>query len=143
MSLWQELESLQKKKAELDSQFHSFVEQVKTFEGSLKVIDGGLGIQEERVHKLEVQLKDKHEAVNKLESRVAELEKTLKKPMKEPSKEELVKEETEKQPIEVTVQGSRWFSTVGAVANGSQQQTEVIKCKKWQILKRLDIWLYS
>jgi len=35
-----------------------------------------------------VQLKDKHEAMNKLESKVAGLEKILKKPVKEPAKEE-------------------------------------------------------
>jgi uncharacterized coiled-coil protein SlyX len=131
MSLWQDLEGLQRKKTELDSQFHSFVEQVKTLEERMKVVDVGLGIQEDRLHKLEGQLKDKHEAMSKLESRVTGLEKTLKRPMKEPvkeeplketatveipAKEEPVKEEPEKQPVLVTVEA--------ATSGSQQQQTE-------------------
>jgi chromosome segregation ATPase len=108
LSLWQELEGLQKKKAELDGVFHSFAEQVKTVEERMKAIDGGLGIQEERMRKLEVQLKDKHEALSKLESKVEELEKILKRSLGEPVTEE-------EQPIGMTLQ---------AATNGSQQQTE-------------------
>jgi septal ring factor EnvC (AmiA/AmiB activator) len=40
-------------------------------------------IQGEHMRELELQLKDEYEAVSKLESRIAELEKTLKKPEKE------------------------------------------------------------
>jgi hypothetical protein len=92
LSLWQELEGLQKKKAEFEGQFNSFGEKAKTMEERMKVIQEGLGLQEERVRKLEVQLKDKHDAMNKLESKIAGLEKILKKPVKEPAKEEPVKE---------------------------------------------------
>jgi hypothetical protein len=49
------------------------------------------------MRKLEVQLKDKHETVSKLESRVGGLEKILKKPMKEAAKEEPMKEEPVKE----------------------------------------------
>jgi len=87
-SLWQDLEGLQKKREKLEGQLRSFVEQSKTLEESMKVIEGGLGIQEERVRKLEVQLKEKHEAISTLESRLLGLEKILKRPLKEPVEEE-------------------------------------------------------
>ena len=121
MSLWQELEELQRKKAEVQGQIHSFGEQVSALEERMKTIEGGLGIQEERMHTLETLLKDKHEAISKLESKATGLEKILKKPAKEePIKEESIveasaKEETAEQPMEVTVQ---------AATGGSQRQTE-------------------
>jgi uncharacterized coiled-coil protein SlyX len=96
--LWQELEVLQKKKLELDGQILSLGEKEKTLEERMKVIEEGLGLQEERVQKLEVQLKDKHEAMSKLDSRIAGLEKILKKPAKEP-----VKEPVKEEPVKVLV----------------------------------------
>ena len=118
MSLWQELESLQRKKAELDDQLLPVVEKEQNSLEMIVIIMEGMEIQEEHMRELEVQLNDKHEAVSKLESKIVELEKTLKKPVKEPVEQEpvmqepieqeLVKEPTmeelEKQPMEMTVQ---------------------------------------
>jgi len=98
LSLWQELESLQRKKAELDDQLLPVVEKEQNSLEMIVIIMEGMEIQEEHMRELEVQLNDKHEAVSKLESRIAELERTLKKPVKEPAREE-----PEKQLIEVTV----------------------------------------
>ncbi len=81
MSLWQEIEGLQKRKAELDSQFQSIEVHLKALEARLKI--------------MEEQLKDRNEAINNLESQIAELEKTMKKP----AKEELIIENYAQEPI--------------------------------------------
>ena len=65
----------------------------------MTIIIDGIEIQEEHMRELEIQLYNKYEAVSKLESMIADLEKTLKKPVKEPAREE-----PEKQPLEMTVQ---------------------------------------
>lgn len=102
-------------------------------EQMMKLIEQTLGTQEERVHKLEAQLKEKSEAVSKLESRIAGLEQILQRPAKEetvreePIKEETAKEEPEKQPMEVTVQ---------TVASGTQPQTEEIEERQKEDKKR-------
>jgi hypothetical protein len=98
LSLWQELEVLQKKKSELDGQLLSLGKKEKTLEERMKIVEEGLGLQEMRAHKLEVQLKDKHEEIGNLESRIAGMEKILKKPVKEPVEEEPIKEEPLKEP---------------------------------------------
>ena len=98
MSLWQELESLQKKKAELDDQLLSVAEKEQYFLGKLTNIVEKIKNQKEHIRELEIQLNDKYDAVSKLESRIAELEKSLKRPVKEPAMEE-----SEKQPIEMTI----------------------------------------
>ncbi len=98
MSLWQELESLQKKKAELEGQLHSFETHIKGLEERMRVIEEGFGLQEEHGRKLDVQLKERNESMNKLDNRLAGLEKILKKPAKEPVKEEAAKEEIAKEP---------------------------------------------
>lgn len=87
MSLWQQLEGLKKKKADLEGELLSLEQKEKTLEERTKILVEGLAIQEERMRKFEVQLKDKHEAVNMLESKMMELEKTLKKPVKESVRE--------------------------------------------------------
>ena len=113
LSLWQELEVLQKKKSELDGQLLSLGKKEKTLEERMKIVEEGLGLQEMRAHKLEVQLKDKHEEIGNLESRIAGMEKILKNPVKEPVEQEPIeqepvkeptREELEKQPTEMTVQ---------------------------------------
>ena len=83
LSLWQELESLQKKRTELDDQLLSVVEKEQNFLERMTIIIEGIEIQGEHMRELELQLKDKYEAVSRLESRIVELEKTLKKPEKE------------------------------------------------------------
>lgn len=127
MSLWQEFDLLQKKKAELDNQLLSVSEKEKVLENRLKIIEAHA--QEEMVeniHKLEAQLKEKYEAIGNLESKITQIEKILKKPVKElidkePVKEEPLKEpakeKQEKQPVEVTTQ---------AAANDSQPQAKKI-----------------
>jgi len=77
LSLWHELENLQKKKADLEDQLISLEERSKILEQKLKD-------QEERVHVLIDQLKSKTQVVEKLESTIIELEKKLKKPEREP-----------------------------------------------------------
>ena len=110
---WQEIESLQKKQAELDVSAHardvSALEKQQNSLERMAVIMEGMKIQEEHISKLEVklnELNDKHEAMSKLESRIAELENTLKKPVKEPAREE-----PEKQTTEVTVLAVPWQFT--------------------------------
>jgi len=98
LNLWQELEDLQRKKAELDYQLLPVVEKEQNSLEMIVIIMEGMEILEEHIRELEVQLNDKHEAVSRLESRIAELERILKEPVKEPAREE-----PEKQLIEVTV----------------------------------------
>ena len=98
----------------MENQLLSIGEKERTVLQILRTIDEELGIREERAHKLEVQLKERQEAIVNLESRIAGMELILKNPLKEQVKTELVKEEpleesaeeeTEgEQPIEVTVQ---------------------------------------
>jgi len=114
LSLWQDLENLQKKKVELENQLLSIGEKERTVLQILRTIDEELGIKEERAQKLEVQLKERQEAIVNLESRIAGLENILKNPLKEQVRTELVKEEPLEesveeetdvdQPVEVTVQ---------------------------------------
>jgi predicted nucleic acid-binding Zn-ribbon protein len=125
-------------KTELEGQLNSLNDKAKTLahalEQMMKLVEQTLGTQEERLHKLEAQLKEKSEAVSKLESRIAGLEQTLKRPAKvetvreEPINQVTVEEEPEKQPMEVTVQ---------TVASDAQPQTEEMeerqdkKRKRW------------
>jgi hypothetical protein len=114
LSLWQNLEGLQKKKAELENQLLAIGEKERAVIQVLRTIDEDLGIKEERAHKLEVQLKERQEAIVNLESRIAGMELILKNPLKEQVNTELVKEEPleesaeeetdGEQPVEVTVQ---------------------------------------
>ena len=75
MSLWHEIEDLQKKKAELEFQLHSIEEKEKTLAERARMLEEKLAI-----HELEEHLKIKNETVEKLESRVRDLERRLKEP---------------------------------------------------------------
>lgn len=72
LSLWHEIEDLQKKKAELEFQLHSVEEKEKTLEERARLLEEKLAIQQ-----LEEKLKIKAESVEKLESRINELEQKL------------------------------------------------------------------
>lgn len=125
MSLWHDIEALQKTKTELEAQLNSLNDKAKnlaqSLEQAMKLVDQTLGTQEERVHKLETQLKEKDEAVDKLESKIAGLIQMLKRPAmeetlrEEPIKQDTVTEETVEQPIETPVQ---------TVDSGDQTQIE-------------------
>lgn len=155
LSLWQDLETLQKRRTELEAQLNSSSDRAKTLEETLKAVEAELGVQEERVRRLEEQLKDRHEAMNKLESRIVGLEKILKKPNEEPVKETTKEEpvieeptmeetaseelsndqfkvEPEEQPVEATVET--------AAGGSAQPQTEEIEQKE---SKRRRRWLQS
>jgi chromosome segregation ATPase len=77
LSLWSDVENLQKKKAELEDQLVSLEERSKILEQQLKN-------HEERMQMLTEQFKVLNEAMEKLESAVIDLVKKLKKPEKEP-----------------------------------------------------------
>jgi predicted RNase H-like nuclease (RuvC/YqgF family) len=72
LTLWNEIEDLQKKKAELEFQLHSIEEKEKTLEEKARLLEEKLAIQQ-----LEQKLKIKTETVEKLESRINELEQNL------------------------------------------------------------------
>ncbi len=108
MTLWKEFDLLQKKKAELDSQLLSISEKEKTLEDRLRIVEARaqeeMALQEENIHNLELRLKEKHEAIDNLESKIAYLEEKLKKPMKEEPQEEFTMAESETQSIKVNTQ---------------------------------------
>ena len=76
MSLWQDIENLKKKKAELEDQLVSLEERSKILEQQLKN-------QAERMQTLAGQLKILNEAMDKLESTVIEIDKKIKRPEKQ------------------------------------------------------------
>ncbi len=138
MSLWQDIEVLQKTKAQLEEQYNSLNDKAKnlaqTLEQAMKLVEQTLGTQEERVNKLENQLKDKDEVISKLEARIAGLEQMLKRPGKEETvTEEPIKEvtvEEPEQPTEMTVQ---------TVADGIEQQTEEVQIERQE--KKRKRWM--
>ena len=79
MSLWSELENLQKKKTELECELISLEERSKILEQKLKD-------HESRVKTLMEQLNTKNDAAERLESTIVDLERKLKKPEKESEK---------------------------------------------------------
>jgi predicted RNase H-like nuclease (RuvC/YqgF family) len=85
LTLWHEIEDLQKKKAELEFQLHSIEEKEKTLEERARLLEEKLAIQQ-----LEEKLKTKTEVVEKLETKVNELEQRL-----SPSLNTMVAEESE------------------------------------------------
>lgn len=70
LSVWHELEDLQKKRAELEFQLHSLEEKERTLEEKARIMQEKLAIQELGEH-----LKIKHDAVEQLETKIMELEK--------------------------------------------------------------------
>jgi chromosome segregation ATPase len=72
LTLWHEIEDLQKKKAELEFQLRSIEEKEKTLEERARLLEEKLAIQQ-----LEEKLKTKTEAVEKLETKINELEQKL------------------------------------------------------------------
>jgi len=76
LSLWQDIENLQKKKAELEDQLISFEERSKILEQQLRN-------QAERMQKLAEQLKILNDAMDKLESAAIELDRRIKRPEKQ------------------------------------------------------------
>ena len=79
MILWEDLDNLRrKKKAELDGQLFSIGEEEKCLKERLRTIEEEIRIQEEYSHKLEVQLKEKQDAISNLKSSIAGMEKTSK-----------------------------------------------------------------
>ena len=76
MSLWQDIENLQKKKAELEDQLIAFEERAKILEQQLRN-------QAERMQTLAGQLKILNEAMDKLESAAVELDRKIKRPEKQ------------------------------------------------------------
>ena len=79
LSLWSELENLQKKKTELECGLISLEERSKILEQKIKE-------QEGRVNTLLEQLKTKNDATERLESAIIDLERKLKKPEQESEK---------------------------------------------------------
>lgn len=77
MSLWNELDTIQKKKTDLESQLISLEERSKALEQKLKE-------QEEHMNRLMEQFKNNSEAIGKLEFTITDLERRLKKPEAEP-----------------------------------------------------------
>jgi len=77
LSLWHDIENLQKKKAELEDQLVSLEERSKILEQQLKN-------QAERMQTLAEQLKILNDAMDKLESTAIELDKKLRRPEKQP-----------------------------------------------------------
>jgi len=112
LSLWQELDGLQKKKAELDGQLASISDREKAIEERLRTVEDEVKNKEDRVHTLEVQLKERDETVSDLESRIADMENMLKKPqpVKEPVDKEPAKEEnlTLKELMKETTEPREW-----------------------------------
>jgi len=78
LSMWHELEDIEKKKAELEFQLCSMAEKERTLEERAKILEERLVIQE-----LEEHLKVKHEVVERLEFKIRDLEKRLEGPIKE------------------------------------------------------------
>jgi len=76
LSLWQDIENLQKKKAELEDQLVSFEERSKILEQQLRN-------QAERMQKLAEQLKILNDAMDKLESAAMEIDRKIKRPEKQ------------------------------------------------------------
>jgi|GEM_PF-1499027 predicted RNase H-like nuclease (RuvC/YqgF family) len=72
LTLWHEIEDLQKKKAELEFQLRSLEEKEKTLEERARLLEEKLAIKE-----LEQKLRIKTESIEKLESRIGELEQRL------------------------------------------------------------------
>lgn len=79
MSLWSELDSIQRKKTDLECQLTSLEERSKTLEQKINE-------QAEHVDRLMEQLKSNGEIIGKLESAVMDLERRLRKPEMEPKK---------------------------------------------------------
>ncbi len=79
LSLWSELENLQKKKTELECGLISLEERSKILEQKLKESEG-------RVNTLMELLKTKNEVAERLETTIVDLERKLKKPEKESEK---------------------------------------------------------
>ena len=72
LTLWHEIEDLQKKKAELEFQLRSLEEKEKTLEERARLLEEKLAIKE-----LEQKLRIKTESIEKLEFRISELEQRL------------------------------------------------------------------
>lgn len=73
MSIWQDLEDLQEKRAELELQVHSMEECEKSLLERSRIMEEGLEIQELGDH-----LKVEHGSVEPLESKISELERKIK-----------------------------------------------------------------
>lgn len=72
LTLWQEIQDLKKKKAELEFQLHSIEEKEKTLEEKAKLLE-----EKWEIHQLEEKIKIKTDGIQKLESRINELEQKL------------------------------------------------------------------
>lgn len=72
LTLWHEIEDLQKKKAELEFQLHSLEEKEKILEERARLLEEKLAIKE-----LEQKVRIKTESIEKLESRISDLEHRL------------------------------------------------------------------
>lgn len=72
LTLWHEIEDLQKKKAELEFQLRSLGEKEKSLEEKARLLEEKLAIKE-----LEQKLKLKTESIEKLEARINDLEQRL------------------------------------------------------------------
>ena len=79
MSLWNELDTIQKKKTDLEFQLTSLEERSKILEQKLKD-------QEEHANRLMEQLKSNGDVIGRLESTITDLERRLKKPETDPGK---------------------------------------------------------
>jgi uncharacterized protein YhaN len=140
LSLWQNLDTLQKRKTELEEQLNSLNEKAKglahALEQMMKIVEQTLENQEGRLHKLEEQIKEKSEAVSKLESSIVELEQTLTRTMgmepvgEEPSAEE-ISVEPETQPVEVAVQTTASDNLPEQDQEPENRQREERKRRRW------------
>lgn len=72
LTLWHEIEDLQKKKAELEYQLRSLEEKERTLEERARLLEEKLAIKE-----LEQRLRIKTESIEKLEARINDLEQRL------------------------------------------------------------------
>jgi len=73
LSIWNELQDLRKKKAELEFQVHSLEEKERTLLERTQLMDEQLQIQQ-----LEDRLKTKHDTVEQLEIKIEEMERRIK-----------------------------------------------------------------
>ncbi len=106
MSLSAELEQLEKKRAELKSEWESIEHREKTLANSVKILEEKLAVQE-----LEETVKARRAALEQLENKKMNLEKKLKVPQKNPEPSPMPQKPTAtseviekmEEPMEVTV----------------------------------------
>jgi len=127
MSSQNEFESLQNRKEGLEKELQSETEREKTLQEDVKIFEVKVAIK-----KLEEQLKAKHEAAEKLESKTKDLKTELEKPESAKTTEEQKPEAIEK----VDEQEEKDLQVAVIPAENSQpaesQETEKEKQKKYR-----------